>query len=602
MKKKLSDYLWEYLSEIGIKNVFMFPGGGAMHLVDSLGKNKNIEYTTLLHEQACAIAAETQARITSNIGVALVTSGPGGTNTITGVAAAWLESTPVLFISGQAKTSDLKGKLGVRQKGPQEVGIIEIVKSITKYAVIVDKPHMIKFHLQKAVYLAKQGRQGAVWLDIPLDIQAAIIETDNLQEYIGYENLEMNNNQLDKQIKEMFGLLNTTAKRPVIIAGQGVRRANAVESFMVLVEKFQVPVLTTWLGSDIIPDDYYLKIGKPGMIASRAANFTLQNADLIISIGARLDFAVIGFEQDLFAPRAKKIFVDIDKSELNKFSFKIDIPVHADAGKFIHSVLKNEELLKSSGSWKEWLDQCRNWKRKYPIMLPEYSQEKDKVNVYHFCNILSKLADKDEVIIPGSSGAGIDAFWMSFNIKEGQRVIASGGLGSMGYAIPSSIGACIASGKKRIICVDGDGSIQLNIQELASIKGNDLPIKCFVLSNKGYLSIKNMQKDRFNGNYVGSDKESKLYLPDIEKVAASYGFKVFSITSHSEMEEIIKKVLSITGPVLCNVELTNNFSIQPKVVSEILPNGSIRSKSLEDMYPFLPREELRANMYIEEFK
>lgn len=595
MEKKLSDYVWEYIASIGIRHVFMFPGGGAMHLVDSVGRSKDLQYVPLLHEQACSFAAETYARISYNMGAVLVTTGPGGTNAVTGCAAAWLESTPVIFISGQVKTADLKGNSGVRQHGNQEIGIVDIVQSITKYAVTVTDPETIKYHLEKAAYMAKEGRPGPVWLDIPLDVQAAMIDPAFL---CGYEHKQKTNNGIldEKEMAEIIQLL-VNSKRPVLIAGQGIERNNGKKLFRELTDYLQIPILTSWLAVELLAHDHPCNMGKPGMVAPRYSNFTMQNSDLILAIGTRLDPAMIGYSPGDFAPSAKKIIVDIDSAELNKFSFPIEKTVQVDATLFIRELLRSLKKKNIVLYTEKWLQQCIRWKEKYPLVLKEFRNEKQFVNPYHFVDHLSDcLADKD-VIIPGSSGAGIDVFWLALKNKEEQRALATGSLGSMGYGLPAAIGACLASGQ-RTICVEGDGSIQLNIQELANVKGMNLPLKIFILDNGGYLSVINMQNNHFKGHFVGSNSSSRLYLPDILSVAAGYGIPTFEINSHHEMDTTIKAVLSGEGPALCRIHVNPEIAIQPKVMSQVMPDGSMRSGTLMDLWPYLSKEELEAEKLI----
>lgn len=582
---KLSDYVWKYIEELGTKHVFMFPGGGAMHLVDSLGRNNNLEYVALLHEQACAMAAETYARISYHLGVVLVTTGPGGTNALTGVAAAWLESTPMLVISGQVKTQDLKDGYGVRQRGNQEIGIVDIVNSITKYAVTIKEPKEIKYHLDRAVYEAQSGRPGPVWIDIPLDIQAADVLVDELPEYIPSKNQDTYREMLAEKVQKSAALL-MQAKKPVIIAGQGIERKNGKQKFQELVERLQIPVLFSWISVELLEYNHACNLGKPGIVAPRYSNFTMQEADLIIAIGTRLDPAMIGYDPNDFAPYAKKIVIDTDNYELDKFDFEIDLKIQSDATDFIEELLIQTEKVKLDGAAAEWLKQCQNWKRKYPVVKEEFKKAEKFVNPYYFMDALSDELSKDDVVIPGSSGAGIDIFWLCFKNKRNQRALATGSLGSMGYGIPAAIGACLASGR-RTVCIEGDGSIQLNIQEFASIIGMKLPIKIFVNGNGGYLSIMNMQRNHFSGNFVGANSGSHLYLPDIVKVAHAYGFETFEIHTHEEVEHKIKKTLEADGPALCYVYMRDDIPIQPKVMSKVTDDGSMVSGTLRDLWPFL---------------
>lgn len=562
-----------------------------MHLVDSLGRNNKIEYVTLLHEQACAMAAETYSRISNNLGVALVTTGPGGTNAITGVAAAWLESTPMIVISGQAKRADLKGDSGVRQRGNQEIGIVDIVSSITKYAVTVMEPNDIKYHLDRALFECRSGRPGPVWIDIPLDVQAAQISEKDLKSY------DLNKPDIsepeEKDVLRVIELLNKS-KCPVIIAGQGIERNNGKESFRKLVETLRIPVLTSWIAVELMEFDCEYNLGKPGMVAPRYSNYTLQDSDFVLAIGTRLDPAMIGYNESDLAPLAKKVVVDIDQAELDKFSFDIDTKICSDATLFINALLDHINGYQYDEDKAKWLESCRKLKEKYPIVIDDFKDSDERVNPYFFIDTLSDCLAGDDVIIPGSSGAGIDVFWLCIKNKKDQRLLATGSLGSMGYGIPAAIGACLASGK-RTICVEGDGSLQLNIQEFASIKGMNLPLKIFVNGNNGYLSIMNMQRSHFEGNFVGANASSHLFIPDIISVAEAYGFKTFEIKDHQNAKKTIKDVLSSDGPALCYVHMRTDIPIQPRVMSHVTENGSMKSGTLKELWP--PIED--SNEYVD---
>jgi len=595
---KLSDYVFRFVAGLGVKHVFMLPGGGAMHLVDSLGRNPDLEFVCNLHEQACAIAAEAYARVTNNLGVALVTTGPGGTNAVTGVAGAWLESTPCLIISGQVKVADMKGALGVRQIGPQELDIVSIVETITKYAVTVTDPGSIRYHLEKAVYVAKGGRPGPVWIDIPLDVQAAQVEPPALRAFDPGTAIRSKPKraELTKPAAETILLLNA-AKRPVLLAGNGVRLAGAEKAFLQLVSLLGIPVLTTWMGTDLLWDEHPLFFGKPGTVASRGANFALQNADAVLSIGARLDFAVTGFDQSQFARAARKIIVDVDAAEIRKLKMNIDIPVQADALDFIQEILKQQATI-GSRDRHDWIGRCQEWKHKYPVVLPEYWQQKDFVNTYVLSSVLSEELAGGDVIIPGSSGAAIDTFWLSFRVKKGQRLFSTGGLGAMGFGIPAAIGGCLGSGRKRTISIDGDGGFQLNVQELETISRLGLPIKYFVLNNNGYSSIRSMQRNYFQGHLVACDSSSGLTLPDLGKISAAYGLPYIRIQDHSGLREAVRGALGTEGPVICEIMASPDQAIGPRVTSVVKPDGSMRSKPLEDLWPFLDRQEFLSNMII----
>jgi acetolactate synthase-1/2/3 large subunit len=595
---KLSDYVFRFVAGLGVKHVFMLPGGGAMHLVDSLGRNPDLEFVCNLHEQACAIAAEAYARVTNNLGVALVTSGPGGTNAVTGVAGAWLESTPCLIISGQVKVADMKGALGVRQIGSQELDIVSIVKTITKYAVTVTDPGSIRYHLEKAVYVAKGGRPGPVWIDIPLDVQAAQVEPPALRAFDPGTEIRSKpkHAELTKPAAETILLLNA-AKRPVLLAGNGVRLAGAEKAFLQLVSLLGIPVLTTWMGADLLWDEHPLFFGKPGTVASRGANFALQNADAVLSIGARLDFAVTGFDQSQFARAARKIIVDVDAAEIRKLKMNIDIPVQADALDFIQEILKQQATI-GSRDRHDWIGRCQEWKHKYPVVLPEYWQQKDFVNTYVLSSVLSEELAENDVIIPGSSGAAIDTFWLSFRVKKGQRLFSTGGLGAMGFGIPAAIGGCLASGRKSTISIDGDGGFQLNVQELETVSRLGLPIKYFVLNNNGYSSIRSMQRNYFRGHLVACDSSSGLTLPNLGKISAAYGLPYIRIQDHDGLREAVRGALGTEGPVICEIMASPDQAIGPRVTSVVKPDGSMRSKPLEDLWPFLDRQEFLSNMII----
>ena len=592
---KLSDYVFQFIADLGVKHVFMFPGGGAMHLVDSLGRCKNLQFVCNLHEQACAIAAEAYSRVTNNLGVALVTTGPGGTNAITGVAGAWLESTPCLIISGQVKRTDMKRDLGVRQLGPQELDIVSIVRSITKYAVTVTNPLTIRYHLEKAIYLAKKERKGPVWIDIPLDVQAAQINPDKLKGFQKISNPQQSK-RLCLAVEKTFALLNAS-ERPVLLLGNGVRSAGAEKVLLDLIETLKIPVLTTWMGTDLLWDDHPLFFGKPGTVASRGANFTVQNSDCFISIGARLDAAVIGFDHTKFARQAKKIIVDIDCHEIDKLNIPFDVSVNADAKIFIEECLRQRRSVRKR-SLGTWINHCKVWKQKYPIVLPEYWRQQQYVNTYVLSSVLADELIDSDLIIPGSSGAGIDTFWLAFRVKKGQRLFSTGGLGAMGFGLPAAIGGCIASCGKRTVSIDGDGGFQLNIQELETVSRLNLPIKFFIINNNGYASIRSMQRNHFKGHLVACDESSGLTLPDIKKQASAYAIKAVQLKNHKNIHANIRNILKYPGPVICEVLTDPDQIIGPRCSSTVRNDGTIVSKPLEDLWPFLNRQEFLANMFI----
>lgn len=588
---KLSDYIIDFLVTQGVKNVFMLPGGGCMHIVDSLGKNKEIEYVCCLHEQAAAIAAESYAQHKNDLGAVLVTTGPGATNAITGLTAAWIDSTPVLFISGQVKRSDLMGTSGVRQMGPQEVNIVPIVKSITKYAETVLEPTDIKYILEKAYYLATTGRKGPVWIDVPLDVQAAEIDVDSLQGFIPEEEEKTNCQENSFKIMEMI----KTAKRPLILAGNGIKLASAVESFKKFAEKTQIPVLLTWKSIDMFSEDHPNYFGCPGGMGHRYANFILQNSDLLIILGSRLDCSLTAFNHENFAPRARKVMIDIDYTEIDKMKMPIEIKLVADVKAVLENLNEKKYEIDENAN-QEWLSYCRNMKKKYPVVLSAYYEEKEYVNAYAFVDELCNQLTKDDIIVPESSGGAGEITYQALKIKMGQKVKNAAGLGSMGFGVPYALGACFANDKKRTILINGDGAFQLNIQELATIAQHNLPIKIFIWNNNGYASIMNTQRNFFEGNYVASNEESKLYLPNISKIAEAYGFKTFRLDKNIDLKATIHTVLNTEGPVLCEIKISPEQITSPRVQAMKLPNGNMISKPLEDMWPYLGQEEVKVNM------
>lgn len=591
---KLSDYVIEFLTSKGVSNIFYLPGGGCMHLLDSLGRCEQIDKVLMLHEQGVAIATESYSMTNEELGVALVTTGPGGTNTITGVAAAFVDSTPCLFISGQVKTSDLKSKYNVRQLGSQEVDIVSIVSSVTKYAVMVLNKKDIRYHLEKALYLAKSGRKGPVWIDIPLDIQGSDINPDNLVGFIPEERQKCSN--IDKWVKETIKLINSS-KRPVIIAGNGIRLSKCQKEFYELLELLQIPVVPTWKAMDLIENDNPLFAGKNGTLGERTGNFTVQNADLLISLGSKLDFSITGFNRQEFARLAKKIVVDIDQAEIDKLGFEVNVPAVCDVSDFIRIFLDNKvELILPDIS--NWRDTINMWLKKYPVVQKAHYETKDCVTTYAFIDVLCDRLSSTDIIIPCSAGTTAEIFFQAFKVKIGQKIRSNHGFGAMGFDIPSSIGACIASGKKRTICVAGDGGMQLNIQELAVISGMKLPIKLFVINNSGYASIRNMQRNHFEGRYLGSTAQTGLTIPDVEAIAKAYKIDCIRISSTEELKEKIDVALNSPGPVICNVIVDKTCVVSPRTSSKIMSDGSMKSTPLEDMFPFLPREEFLRDMII----
>lgn len=596
---KLSDYIFNRLPELtGAKRCFMLTGGGIMHLVDSCGRSRKIKPVCLNHEQAAVIAADACGRVDNSVGVALVTSGPGGSNAVTGVAGAWMESTPLLVLSGQVSRANWKWDTGVRQMGFQEIDIVPIVSSITKYAVTVFDPVEIRYHLEKAVYLARHGRPGPVWLDIPLDVQSAEVSHSAMKKFDPTEltdGLEAEAGVRSK-VRTLLRLLKTS-RRPLLIGGHGVRLSGAVKEFKQLVKVLNIPVQTSWNGIDLIEESEPNFFGRSNSYGPRYPNFIVQNCDLLISVGCRLGIQHTGFNRPAFARFAKKAIVDIDKKELLKHPFKVDLPFNTDVKFFISAMLSE---VKKDGfqnsdcqDWKKW---CQERKEKYPVCGKEYRTPSRFVDPYVFCSELSDLVPQNALITPGSSGTGFTVSSQVWQIKRGQRFFTWKGLASMGYGLPAAIGACIGAGGKDTITIIGDGGFQLNIQELATIAHQGLPIKMFIFNNNGYLSIKVTQVNYFKGRFVGSSPESGVALPKLRKVAASYGLPWRRLSNASGLREKISDVLKIPGPVICEVMMDPDKPPLPKLSSFKKPDGTMESRPIEDMFPLLSREELRGNM------
>ena len=595
---KVSDYVIKRLEETGAKHMFMLPGGGAMHLNDSLGNSEKIQYICCLHEQACAIAAEAYARVTNNIGLLMVTTGPGGTNALTGIAGAYLESTPVFAVSGQVKRLDMINQQGIRQQGMQELDIISVVKPITKYAALVDDPQMIRYHIEKALYEATHGRKGPVWLDIPLDVQATMVDEDKL---IGYSPApEITNTHLEAQVLQIIDILNRS-ERPVLMAGNGIRLADGISEFEELINILNIPVLTTWNGIDLIEETNPLYYGRPGGLGHRYANFIQQNSDFFLSIGARLNLLQTGYNFDGFARGATRIMVDIDSAELHKINVRADIPVCADAKEFINLFIQNQDkIIKRERN--DWFSYCDRVKQKYPLIQQEYRDQKELVNTYCLVETISRYMTPDDVYVSGSSGSCIDISMQTFQVKKGQRVFCTKGLASMGYGLPSTIGACLASGGRRTVGVNGDGGFMMNIQELETIVRLKLPVKLFVLSNRGYGAIKATQTNLFSGHLVACNESSGLSIPPVAKIAEAYGLKTVTIQNNQDLPEKVKEVLDYNGPVICEVMTPIELTAFPKQVSYKRSDGQMESKPLEYMNPPIPDEEMAENMLIPLFE
>ena len=591
---KLSDYVASRLEEYA-KHVFCVSGGGCIHLVDSIAK-KDIELVANLHEQGSSICAESYGQYTQKLGVCLVTTGPGATNAVTGVASAWLDSVPMLIITGQVQNKDRVGDRGVRQIGFQEINSTKIYESITKYSATVDDPKDIKLHLDKCIKEATTGRKGPVHLDIPLDIQAAEIKLQDLK--CDKQQFLFNENSWLPSLGKFLTSLEK-AERPIVLVGNGVRSSGAYSEFLEFIKKTNIPVLTTWKALDFLEEDHPQYVGRPGGVGQRGANFNQQNSDLIIVLGARLDHGQLAYQPQYFAREAKKCIVDIDKNEINKLGINIDYPFDVDAKSFLFHL--NKQLTEKHTAPKEWLSFCKNLYNKYPVVQRGHLEKSGSISNYAFIEYLSELLPENSLLVPGSSGACSEVTMQAFKCKKGTRVYNSQGLGSMGFAVPASIAACMASGKETIT-IEGDGGFVMNTQELELVKRYNLPIKFFILNNNGYGSIRTTQNNHFGGNLVISDPSSGLTLPSIELIAKSYGLPFFKATSQSSARACVKKVLDLKFPAICELIVDPSHVTLPKASVKKKEDGSFTTLPMEDLAPFLDREEFRENLLIKEFE
>jgi len=592
---RVADFIADFIVKLGVEHVFLLPGGGAMYLVDAVGKHPNLKTVACLHEQAAAISAEAYARINENIGVAMVTTGPGATNAITAVAGAWIESVPLIIISGQVKRADMLRDLPLRQRGVQEVDIVKIVKSITKYAVTVEHPEDIKKVMEQAAYFARNGRAGPVWVDVPLDVQGAPITADDL---LGWKNEALSEsplNNLSCEIEQLQNLLKQ-AKRPLLLAGHGVRLAGGSKIFRKLVEKFNIPVVTTWNALDLLPYEHPLLVGRPGVVALRAPNFAVQNCDLLISIGSRLDNIITAYNPQGFARDAKKVIVDIDQHEIDKLDMSISLSVKADSNEFLTTLFNAPNT--TYPDWTQWKARCADWKLRYPVNDGALFPTSGSISHYQLMDALSDAIPEDTIISTGSSGLAVEAFYTIFRNKQRQRIFLTSGLGAMGYGLPAAIGACFANHRQPMVAIESDGSLQLNIQELATLKAFNLPICLIIMNNNGYASIRNTQRNYFDSRFVGTGPEAGLLLPDLEKVAATYDLPFVRITDASELSCKLQQALAMPRPLLVDVRLIANETLAPKVSALPQPDGSMISMPLEDMSPLLSLVQLQQEMLI----
>ena len=593
--KRVADVVADVLVEAGIQHVFMVTGGGAMHLNDALGRHSQLKYIACHHEQTCAMAADAYYRMNGRLPCVNVTTGPGGTNTLTGIFGAWTDSIGMVVVSGQVKWETLirSTDLPLRQLGDQEIDIIKMVEPITKYAVIIKDPKSIRYHMEKAVYLARTGRPGPVWVDVPIDVQAAPVDPADCKGFDPVaEGLEKKSPALNGVTKEVLERL-AKAERPVIMVGGGVRVSNTHKEFLRVAEKLKIPVATCWNAHDVIWDDHPLYAGRPGSLGNRAGNFTVQNSDCLLILGSRLNIRQVSYNYKSFAPHAFKIMVDIDEAEMKKPTLNIDTRIHADLKDFFYEVEKLAYVPNPKhASWVAW---CKERLVKYPVVLPEYWQGTENVNPYCFADALFEQLDEEDWVVTGDGTACVVTF-QAARLKKGQRLFTNSGAASMGFDVPAAIGAYYAGPLKRLVCIAGDGSIQMNLQDLQTIKSHGMPVKIFVLNNRGYHSIRQSQHNFFNGNVVGCGEESGLSFPDMKNMAAAYDIPFTRSHQHAELDKI-KDVINTEGIQMCEIMLNLKQVFAPRLSSRRLEDGRMITAPLEDMFPFLDRKELQDNMF-----
>ena len=595
---RVADYISQTISDHGIRHVFIITGGGAMHLNDAFGRNKALEMVCCHHEQTCSMAAESYYKYSNKLAAVNVTTGPGATNAITGVYGAYVDSLGMIVISGQCKWETIvrSTDLPLRQMGDQEVDIVKMVQGITKYAVVVSDPKTIRYHLERALHLSTQGRPGPVWIDVPINIQGSLIDPSTLSAYDPKEDeLSWETPALDPVIDEVLSRL-AKAKRPVILAGAGVRLSGMHQQFLELVDKLGIPVVTAFNSHDLVANSNPYYAGRPGSVGDRAGNFAVQNSDLLIILGCRLNIRIVSYNWENFAKHAYKIWVDIDAAELKKPTVKPDLPVHADLTQFIPRLLaKAQKQWSKTEEMRQWVDWCLERRRRYPVVLPEYWNS-TKVNPYCLMDRLFKMAADDDCVVTANGTASVAAV-QAATLSPGMRLYHNSGSAPMGFDVPAAIGAAIArGGSKRVICLAGDGSIMMNLQELQTITELRLPVKIFILCNEGYHSIRQTQTAYFKDNIFGCNEGEGFSFPDWEKLASAFSMGFARICNHAELDAGIQAVLEGPGAVLCEVQIDITQPFAPKFSARKLPDGRMITPSPEDMSPFLSREELKENL------
>ncbi len=603
MKIKIAKYIEQFLAEQGVEHVFTVTGGGAMHLNDAFGHSDKLRCIYNHHEQACAIAAEGYGRLTGRVAAVCVTTGPGGTNALTGVLGGWQDSIPMFVVSGQVKreTTTWSTDVPLRQLGDQEFQIVECAKTMTKYAVMITRPEEIRYHLEKAWYLCMHGRKGPVWLDIPIDVQAAVVETEELAGFDGqcadYEAVVKKENPVcHKADVEKIMESIREAKRPVILAGTGVRLAGAGEELLALADKLQIPVVTAWNAHDLVPDDHPCYCGRPGSVGTRGGNFVVQNSDLLLVLGCRMNIRQISYNYKEFAKNARIIAVDIDEAELRKPTVHVEMPVHADVGDVLRKLLEEPWRQGDDLGHAQWLSWCRKINAAYPAVCAHYYERSKPLNPYVFIREMTKLLDEGDRIICGNGGACVITFQAAV-VKKGQRMFTNSGCAAMGYGFPAALGCAVAENGKRVLCIDGDGSFMMNLQELQTVAYHRFNLKIMIMNNNGYHSIRQTQRNLFGEPLVGVCDGNGLSIPNLEKVAYAFDIPYLRIDSAEQISGQIHAMLAQKGPVLCEVVVDEEQNFEPKLSSRVLPDGRIVSPEIDDMYPFLERDEYEKNKH-----
>jgi acetolactate synthase-1/2/3 large subunit len=593
MQVRVSDYIAQYLKQEGVDTVFMLNGGGMMHLVDAMARCEGLRYVCNHHEQASAMAADGYARQSGQLAVCYATAGPGATNVLTGVVGAWQDSSPCLFLTGQSKKSQtiaLSGIPNLRQFGTFEVDIVPMVQSVTKYSVMLIDPHSVKYHLEKAIHLAKTGRPGPVLIDIPLDVQGALVDPEKLEGFIPED--VRPSVPTEAEIQLLCEWISQSA-RPLFLVGAGVRIGNACDLFCRLLDQLQIPVVSTQLGKDALFYDHPLFVGHAGPKGDRPGNLAVQTADLIITVGSSLHGQTVGWEAELFAPTAKKVQVDLDPSLFERAQVEVDLRIQSSVLDFFSALFASCEV-KSSGAWTQC---CASWKKRYAVYQEPHLRDSHRVNFYHFAEALSQQLPEDATVVT-DAGSAFYVMGQGFRLKKGQRFISSGSLGAMGFALPAANGAAFAKQQGPVVCVTGDGSLMTNVHDLAVTRMHHLNVKLFVVNNDGYVSMRNTHRDFFGGLMVGSDADSGVFIPALKGIAEVYEWTYLKCDQEQNLSSIIQTALLVEGPVFVEIMAMSDQKIIPSVASKRMPNGQMVSTPLHDMVPHLPDHILEEELLL----